>query len=440
MPVGAMGKSGEREFSAPKALTPHRLMDNHDCNFCKECLRIMEGALNRTRKAALIAASALVAVAAAATPIAFATSATAQAACEGDPWRSGAVYVGGDLVSHDGHEYRAKWWTTGEEPGTTGEWGVWEPLGACDGESPVDPPTEEPTDPPTDPPAGGGAATLTGYWHNFDNGSTLLRLSEVPDEYDIVAVAFADAVASPVGAVDFALDPVLNYSEAEFKADIAAIQAEGRKVIISVGGEKGNVTVNDTASANAFADSILSLMDEYGFDGVDIDLEHGIDAAALETAMRAIHASTGSSLVYTMAPQTIDFQSTSAGYYRLAVSTKDILTIVNMQYYNSGSMLGCDGQVYSQGDIDFLTAQACIQLEAGLEPGQVGLGLPAVPSAAGSGYVDPAMVNDALACLEKLERCGDFVPEQAHPGMGGAMTWSINWDATNGYEFANTVG
>ena len=210
-------------------------------------------------------------------------------------------------------------------------------------------------------------------------------------------------------------------------------------MVISVGGEKGNVIVNDQASADAFAQSALALMDEYGFDGVDIDLEHGIDADALETAMRAIHAAAGPDLVYTMAPQTIDFQTETAGYHRLAVNTKDILTIVNMQYYNSGSMLGCDGQVYAQGDVDFLTAQACIQLEAGLDPSQVGLGVPAVPSAAGSGYVDPGMVNDALDCLTKLENCGDFTPDRAYPGIGGAMTWSINWDATSGYHFAETV-
>ncbi|WP_460498875.1 chitinase [Glycomyces tarimensis] len=395
--------------------------------------------MTRTRRTALIAASVLVAGAAAAIPVTFAVNASAQVACEGDPWRSSAVYVGGDLVSHEDNEYRAQWWTTGEEPGTTGQWGVWEHLGACDGAGGE--PSEEPTtDEPTNPPAGDGDATLTGYWHNFDNGSTLLKLSDVPDEYDIVAVAFAEALPSPTGAVDFALDPVLNYSEADFKSDIAAIQSEGRKVIISVGGEKGNVTINDTASANAFADSVLSLMDEYGFDGVDIDLEHGINATAIETAMRRIHASAGSDLVYTMAPQTIDFQSTSGGYYQLAVNTKDILTIVNMQYYNSGTMLGCDGQVYAQGDIDFLTAQACIQLEAGLAPSQVGLGVPAVPSAAGSGYVDASMVNDALDCLSTRTNCGDFTPDRAYPGIGGAMTWSINWDATNGYHFADTVG
>ena len=60
-----------------------------------------------------------------------------------------------------------------------------------------------------------------------------------------------------------------------------------------------------------------------------------------------------------------------------------------MQYYNSGSMLGCDGKVYSQGTVDFLTALACIQLQGGLRPDQVGLGLPASPERPGSGYVSP---------------------------------------------------
>ncbi|MFI0720342.1 glycosyl hydrolase family 18 protein [Streptomyces sp. NPDC021224] len=52
-------------------------------------------------------------------------------ACTAAPWTSSAVYVGGNTVSHNGHTWKAKWWTTGEEPGTTGEWGVWQDLGAC---------------------------------------------------------------------------------------------------------------------------------------------------------------------------------------------------------------------------------------------------------------------------------------------------------------------
>lgn len=51
--------------------------------------------------------------------------------CVAAPWDPGTVYDGGETVSHKGHDWRAKWWVTGEEPGTTGQWGVWEDLGAC---------------------------------------------------------------------------------------------------------------------------------------------------------------------------------------------------------------------------------------------------------------------------------------------------------------------
>jgi chitinase len=69
----------------------------------------------------------------------------------------------------------------------------------------------------------------------------------------------------------------------------------------------------------------------------------------------------------------------------------------------------------------------------------VGVGLPASTAAAGSGYVAPSVVDDALDCLAAGANCGSFVPPQTWPGIRGAMTWSINWDAANGYGFADTV-
>jgi chitinase len=281
---------------------------------------------------------------------------------------------------------------------------------------------------------------LTGYWHNFDNGSVVQKLGEVSDAYDIIAVSFAESTATP-GAIDFTLDPAIGYaSEQEFKDDIAAKQAEGVSVILSVGGANGTVAVNDDASADAFASSALALMDEYGFDGIDIDLEAGINATYLTQAMETIHATAGDELVYTMAPQTLDMQSTDTEYFQLALNTRDFLTVVNMQYYNSGSMIGCDGQVYSAGTVDFLTALACIQLENGLAPSQVGLGVPASPSAAGSGYVEPGVVTAALDCLTRGTGCGSFVPDQTYPELRGAMTWSVNWDAAAGNAWSSVVG
>ncbi|MFM2666652.1 carbohydrate-binding protein [Vibrio mediterranei] len=40
-------------------------------------------------------------------------------------WNFNDIYVAGDTVSHNGKVWKAQWWTQGEEPGTTGEWGVW---------------------------------------------------------------------------------------------------------------------------------------------------------------------------------------------------------------------------------------------------------------------------------------------------------------------------
>ncbi|MEU9704628.1 glycoside hydrolase family 18 protein [Streptomyces sp. NPDC047981] len=281
---------------------------------------------------------------------------------------------------------------------------------------------------------------LTGYWQNFNNGATVQKLRDVQAQYDIIAVSFADSTATP-GQIVFNLDPAVGYaSVADFKADVAAKKAAGKSVIISVGGEKGNVTINSDASATAFADSAYALMQEYGFSGVDIDLEHGINSTYLTKALRQLSAKAGSSMVLTMAPQTIDMQNTGTEYFKTALAVKDILTVVNMQYYNSGSMLGCDGKVYSQGSVDFLTALACIQLQGGLDASQVGLGVPASTRGAGSGYVDPSIVKNALDCLARGTNCGTFKPSQTWPSLRGAMTWSTNWDATAGNAWSNAVG
>ncbi|WSE01381.1 glycoside hydrolase family 18 protein [Streptomyces sp. NBC_01474] len=293
--------------------------------------------------------------------------------------------------------------------------------------------------------SGGGGGTVpkhavTGYWQNFNNGATVQKLRDVPSQYDIIAVSFADATSTP-GQISFTLDPAVGYaSAADFKADIAAKQAAGKSVILSVGGEKGSVSVNSDASATAFADSAYSLMQQYGFDGIDIDLENGLNSTYMSKALHQLSAKAGAKLVLTMAPQTIDMQSTSGEYFKTALNVKDILTVVNMQYYNSGSMLGCDGKVYSQGSVDFLTALACIQLEGGLDPSQVGLGVPASTRGAGSGYVDPSVVNNALDCLTRGTGCGSFKPARTYPGLRGAMTWSTNWDATAGNAWSNSVG
>jgi chitinase len=287
------------------------------------------------------------------------------------------------------------------------------------------------------------AHLLMGYWQDFTNGAEPLTLADVPTSYNIVAVAFGDSDSTP-GQVTFSIDSGLSsalggYTSSQFISDIATLQARGQKVLLSVGGQNGTIEVDDAASASAFASSVYSLIQQYGFNGVDIDLENGVDPTYMASALEQLSSDVGSSLIITLAPQTVDTQSTGDDYFQLALDIQPILTMINTQYYNSGTMNGCDGNVYAEGTENFITALACTELEGGLSPSQVGLGLPASSSAASGGYVSPSVVNDALDCLAALQNCGSFVPPQAWPGIRGVMTWDVNWDASNGYNFADTV-
>jgi chitinase len=285
---------------------------------------------------------------------------------------------------------------------------------------------------------------ITGYWQNFTNGAKPLKLRDVPVQYGLIAVAFAIPSGS-AGAVTFSVDSGLStavggYTNADFTNDIALLHSQGRKVILSIGGATGSISITNSSSAANFANSMAGLMTTFGFDGTDIDLENSFDPASVAAGLQQL-ASLKPGVIITMAPQTVDMQTTAGKYFQVALQTQSILTIVNMQYYNSGSMWGCPNNsvLYQPSTEDFLTGLACIQLMNGLRPDQVGLGLPASTAAAGKGYVPPAVVNAALDCLETGANCGSFHPTTTWVPMRGAMTWSINWDASNNYAWSTPI-
>ncbi|EED28617.1 glycosyl hydrolase, family 18 [Vibrio sp. 16] len=46
-----------------------------------------------------------------------------------DLWSASAVYTGGNQVSWAGKVWEAKWWTKGDDPTKSGQWGVWKEVG-----------------------------------------------------------------------------------------------------------------------------------------------------------------------------------------------------------------------------------------------------------------------------------------------------------------------
>ena len=82
-----------------------------------------------------------------------------------DTWNSTSVYTEGDAVTYSTCTWNAQWWTQGDEPGTTGEYGVWRTTDeTCDTTSDSDSSSENSdSDGSTDESSNSSANTSTSY-------------------------------------------------------------------------------------------------------------------------------------------------------------------------------------------------------------------------------------------------------------------------------------
>ncbi|MFF0224559.1 chitinase [Streptomyces sp. NPDC004629] len=326
------------------------------------------------------------------------------------------------------------------------------------------------------------AHALVGYLHaTFANGSGYTRLADVPDSWDVIDLAFGEPTSATSGDIRFNRCPVTECpnveSDADFKAAIKAKQAAGKKVLISIGGANGQVQLTTTAARDTFVSSVSKIIDEYGLDGLDIDFEgHSLSLNADDTdfrnpktpvvvnliaAVKTLKAKYGSDFVLTMAPETFFVQMgyqyygtgkwggqdpRSGAYLPVIHALRDDLTLLHVQDYNSGPIMGLDNQYHSMGGADFHIAMTDMLLtgfpvagDAGnlfppLRPDQVAIGMPASVNA-GNGHVAPSEVTKALDCLTKKTNCGSYAPHGTWPALRGLMTWSINWDRFGSWEF-----
>ncbi|MFE1549312.1 chitinase [Streptomyces sp. NPDC058718] len=338
--------------------------------------------------------------------------------------------------------------------------------------------------------SGGGGGTpglpahaLVGYLHaSFANGSGYTRMADVPDSWDVINLAFGEPTSVTSGDIRFSLCPATECpnveSAADFKAAIKAKQAAGKKVLISIGGQNGQVQLATTAARDTFVSSVSKIIDEYGLDGLDIDFEgHSLSLQTGDTdfrnptspvivnliqAVKTLKAKYGSGFVLTMAPETffvqLGYQYYGSGpwggqdpragaYLPVIHALRDDLTLLHVQDYNSGSIMGLDNQYHSMGGADFHIAMTDMLLTGfpvagnserlfpALRPEQVAIGLPA-STQAGNGHTAPAEVNKALNCLTRKTDCGTYQTHGTWPTLRGLMTWSINWDRYNQWAFS----
>ena len=323
---------------------------------------------------------------------------------------------------------------------------------------------------------------LVGYWHNWNASSApYIQLDQVDNRYNVIMVAFAVPVSGTTYNMSFA---PYGSTQAQFIGHIQTLKSQGKRVGISIGGGGTTVKINNQTEENTFVSTMLAIINTYGFDAIDLDLESGslsisggtianptdvhivrmINAVkTIMSSYRATHSN--QKLFLTMAPETahsIGGQSAWSGvwgaYLPIIHALRDSLDIMMVQLYNSGSMYGANGGIYTQGTADFIVALGEAMIVGfnvdrwsnqagpfvGLPANKIAIALPACPSAAGGGYTSPAVVKSAIDYLRGTgPKPGTYtrMSPTGYPDLRGMMTWSINWDAVStcgtAYEYAS---
>ncbi|NCE87981.1 carbohydrate-binding protein [Pseudomonas sp. Q1] len=287
-----------------------------------------------------------------------------------------------------------------------------------------------------------GKKILMGFWHNWPAGSSdgyqqgqfaNLNLVDIPKEYNVVAVAFMKGNGIPT------FKPY-NLSDEEFRRQVGVLNSQGRAVLISLGGADAHIELHD-GDERPLAREIIRLVETYGFDGLDIDLEQkAIHTANNKTVLPAAlklvkdhYAGEGKHFIISMAPE-FPYLVTTGAYVAYIQALEGYYDFIAPQYYNQGGdgvwvqeANGGKGEWIAQNN-DALKEDFLFYLTESLLTGtreyikiaadKFVIGLPSNIDAAATGYViDPAAVSNAF---KRLDAAGLSVK--------GLMTWSVNWD------------
>lgn len=437
-------------------------------------LGVCDGASSSVATSSKASSSSVVSSVASSVKTSSSVSSVIGGSCASPQYVAGTSYAAGQLVQNLGNEYRctiAGWCSSPSAwayaPGSGSAWtSAWDLVRSCSAASSSIASSSKSSVASSVASSSSSSVNnglpkhaLVGYWHNFDNGSGLLRVANVDNSWDVIVIAFADDAGN--GAVKFTLDPALN--KAQFIADVAAKRAAGKKVVLSFGGQNGTVTLNNATNVANFVSSTTAIMNEYGFDGIDIDLESGAGVSwgapvvtNLVTAVKQLKA-TFPNLYLSMAPEHpyvqggyIAASGIWGAYLPLIDGLRNELTILHVQLYNNGGLATpYSNSALQAGTVDMMVASITMLIEGfpianntnwvGLRPDQVAIGLPSGAQAANSGQATTADIARALNCLTKLTDCGSVKPKAAYPTFRGVMTWSINWDVRDGKPFSVPV-
>jgi len=299
---------------------------------------------------------------------------------------------------------------------------------------------------------------LQGYWESWDGSSngvhppfgwtpiTDTRIAQ--HGHNVINAAFPVINSDGTALWQDGMDVTVKVPT---PAEMCAAKASGQTILLSIGGAAAGIDLSSATVANRFVSTIVPILRNNNFDGIDIDIETGLvgsgnintlstSQANLIRIIDGVLAQMPSNFGLTMAPETayvtggsVTYGSIWGAYLPIIKKYADNgrLWWLNMQYYN-GNMYGCAGDSYSAGTVQGFTVQTnCLNRGLVVQGTTIRVpfdkqvpGLPAQPGA-GGGYMTPSLVSQSWNSFSG--------------NLKGLMTWSINWDGSKNWTFGNNV-
>ncbi|KAG6730187.1 hypothetical protein I3842_01G067300 [Carya illinoinensis] len=267
---------------------------------------------------------------------------------------------------------------------------------------------------------GSKAGVISVYWGQNGNEGSLADACATGN-YGIVNIAFLATFGNgqtPQMNLAGHCDPSTNGCT-RLSNDIRACQKQGIKVMLSIGGGAGKYSLSSIRDARSVANYLWNNflggqsssrpLGDAVLDGIDFDIEGGTTQHWDELA-RALSTFSQQKKVYLTAAPQCPFPD---AWLKGALDT-GLFDYVWVQFYNNPP---CQYSDNADNLKSYWNRWNTIQA------GQIFLGLPAAPEAAGSGYIPPDVLNsDVLPSIKNSSK------------YGGVMLWSRNYD--KGYSAA----